>query len=202
MTAYRRLRLPGATYIFTLCLQRRGSALLTEHVALLRHAWGTTLRELPVAAQAVVILPDHLHAIWREPEGRVDYSERWRRIKARFSRALPDDAVPRQDLRPSLRIKRERGIWQRRFWEHAIRDEAELAMALAYLRANPVRHRLVRDPADWPYSSFNRAQDGRAQDGRAQDRQTRPAAGNAAGSPGRVASPARRGATRGVCTGA
>jgi len=152
MTANRRLRLPGATYIFTLCLQERGGSLLTDRVAVLRHAWAATLRELPVAGQAVVVLPDHLHAIWTEPDGVVAYSERWRRIKARFSQALPDDFRPRA----SLRRKRERGIWQRRFREHAIRNTDELGMAMAYLLANPVKHGLVDDPADWPYSSFTR----------------------------------------------
>lgn len=150
MTSYRRLRRPGAIYFFTLCLEHRGSTLLTDQIALLREAWRQTIAEFPVAAQAAVVLPDHLHAIWTEPEGTVAYSERWRRIKARFSNGIERDFEPRQ----SLRRKRERGIWQRRFWEHAIRREQELLQAKEYLRLDPLKHGLVSDPADWPYSSF------------------------------------------------
>ena len=152
MTAYRRLRQPGATYAFTLCLQEPGSALLVDRIDLLRRAWGETLRELPLARQAVVILPDHLHAVWTEPEGVVAFSERWRRIKARFSHRVGTDVTPR----PSLQRRRERGLWQRRFWEHMLRGPGEVDGALAALRQDPVRHGLVADAADWPFSSFAR----------------------------------------------
>ncbi len=153
MTSYRRLRRPGATYFFTLCLQQRGSALLVEQIELLRHAWRLTMRELPVTCRAVVVLPDHLHAIWTEPEDAALFSERWRRIKARFSRGIEGDFQPR----PSLRRKRERGIWQRRFWEHRIRDDRDLADAMQHCRWNPVRHGFAATPEAWPYSSFSRA---------------------------------------------
>lgn len=152
MTRYRRLRVPGATVFFTLCLEQRGSRVLTEHIDLLRDAYRRTVAELPVACPAMVVLPDHLHAIWTEPGGEVHYSERWRRIKARFSHALPQDFFPR----PSLQRKRERGVWQRRFWEHTLRGQAEFFAAMEYCRQSPVRHGLVRAPEDWPYSSFTR----------------------------------------------
>ena len=152
MTAYRRLRLPGATYVFTVCLQDRGSSLLTDRIDALRRAWAETLREWPLAGQVVVVLPDHLHAIWTEPDGVVAYSERWRRIKARFSHQMEVGPAPR----PSLQRKRERGIWQRRFWEHRLRSDAELGAAMDVLRFDPVRHGHAQDPADWPYSSFSR----------------------------------------------
>ncbi|MCC0074981.1 MAG: transposase [Rhodobacter sp.] len=151
MTAYRRLRRPGATYAFTLCLQQPGSTLLTQQIDRLRSAWRTTLGELPVRRQAVVVLPDHLLAIWTEPEGAVQFPERWRRIKARFSRTVSGDFAPR----PSLQRRRERGIWQRRYWEHMIRDAAELDAALETCRLAPVRLGLVTDASDWPYSSFS-----------------------------------------------
>lgn len=154
MARYRRLRLPGATCCFTLCLEERGSRLLTDNIQALRLAWHSTLQELPVRRQAVVVLPDHLHAIWTEPEGQSAYGERWRRIKARFSRQIATVHAPRA----SLQHKRERGIWQRRFWEHTIRNEEALHQALEYLRVNPVKHGLVQHPADWAYSSFNRPQ--------------------------------------------
>jgi putative transposase len=152
MTAYRRLRLPGATYFFTVCLQDRSSTALVDHIDTLRFAYAKTIRELPVTCHAMVILPDHLHAIWTLPEGDSDFSERWRRIKARFSNAV-GVVVPRCD---SKIAKRERGLWQRRFWEHVVRDENGLAAAMDYCWQNPVKHGLVDSPGDWVYSSFNR----------------------------------------------
>ncbi len=152
MTQYRRLRLPGASYFFTLCLETRGSTRLVDHIATLRTAYAATLRELPVLCPAMVVLPDHLHAIWTEPEGVVLYSERWRRIKARFSHALSGEFAP--NARKSR--KRERGLWQRRFWEHAIRGEADFLAAMDYCRLNPVKHGLVENPEDWAFSSFTR----------------------------------------------
>lgn len=153
MTQYRRLRLNGATYYFTLCLQDRSATALTDHIDTLRWAYARTVAELPVTCVAMVVLPDHLHAVWTLPEGDAGFSERWRRIKARFSLALPELAQPRA----SQSAKRDRGIWQRRFWEHAVRGPAELADLVEHCRMNPVRHGLVQDPADWPYSSFAKA---------------------------------------------
>jgi putative transposase len=150
MTEYRRLLLPGATYFFTVRLEQRGSTLLTDHIESLRYAYALTLREYPVTCHAMVVLPDHLHAVWTEPEGGVWYSQRWQRIKARFSHAIPEGG----QQRPSLDRKRERGIWQRRFYEHAIRNQDEFQRALAHCENNPVKHGLVSDAALWPFSSF------------------------------------------------
>jgi len=152
MTNYRRLRQAGATYFFTLCLEARGTTTLVDHIDDLRAAWTTTLRELPVTCPAVVVMPDHLHAIWTEPTDRALYSERWRRIKARFSHRIGGDFHPGA----SKIARRERGLWQRRFWEHAIRDEGGFVAAMEYCQTNPVKHSLVTDPADWPFSSFTR----------------------------------------------
>ncbi|MBI1171253.1 transposase [bacterium] len=152
MTQYRRLLIPGATYFFTVRLERRGDTLLTDHIESLRYAYARTVQDYPVTCHAMVVLPDHLHAVWTEPEGGVWYSERWRGIKARFSHAIPDQGRPRQ----SLADKREKGIWQRRFYEHAIRNPEEFRRALDHCEMNPVRHGLVAAPALWPYSSFAR----------------------------------------------
>jgi putative transposase len=152
MPMYRRMRLPGATYFFTVRLAERGSSVLTEHVDALRAAYRATAAEHPMVCDAIVILPDHLHAVWTLPPGDAAYSERWRKIKARFSRAVGRYG-PRS---ASKRAKRERGLWQRRFWEHTIRGEADHALHLRYCWANPVRHGLVARPADWPYSSIHR----------------------------------------------
>ena len=147
MTAYRRLRIPGGRYVFTLCLQERGSSLLTDRIDLLRLAWRESFRVFPATVQAVVILSDHLNAVLAETEGSVRVSERWQRMKGRFSHAIAD----RSEVRPSLVRRREAGIWQRRFWEHALRSPGAVAEAVAVCRTDPVRHGLVRDPVDWPY---------------------------------------------------
>ncbi len=150
MTHYRRLLLPGATYFFTVRLERRGSTLLTDHIETLRYAYARAVRDFPVTCHAIVVLPDHLHAVWTEPDGGVWYSQRWQRLKARFSYAIPETG----EKRPSLDRKRERGIWQRRFYEHAIRTEEEFQRALNHCEQNPVKHGLVSEAALWPYSSF------------------------------------------------
>lgn len=150
MSHYRRLLIPGATYFFTLRLEDRGATLLTDHIQSLRYAYARAVQDYPVTCHAMVVLPDHLHAIWTEPDGGVWYSERWRRLKARFSHAIP----AQNPIRPSLIAKRERGIWQRRFYEHAIRNPDEFRRALLHIEMNPVKHGLVPEAGLWPYSSF------------------------------------------------
>ncbi|MEL7116985.1 MAG: transposase [Pseudomonadota bacterium] len=152
MTAYRRLRRPGGTFFFTVNLAKRGSTHLYDHVDILREAYALTLRERPVRTDAIVVLPDHLHAIWTLPPGDSDYSTRWRLIKTRFSRATGLDG-PKS---ASKARKLERGLWQRRFWEHAIRDQADMKRHLYYCWLNQVKHGLVSRAADWPLSSIHR----------------------------------------------
>ena len=152
MPNYRRLRIEGGTHFFTVTLADRRSDLLVRRIDLLRAAWCETLLAQPFAVDTVVVLPDHLHAIWTLPSGDDDFSGRWSRLKAAFSRALPQP----QSLSPSLRGKREKGVWQRRFWEHAIRDEQDLIRCRKYCWANPVKHELVSRPTDWPHSSIHR----------------------------------------------
>ena len=151
MTEYRRLPLYGATYFFTVRLEQRGSTLLTDHVDALRFAYAKAVAEFPVTCHAMVVLPDHLHAIWTEPVGGVWYAERWRRIKTRFAQGIhhsPD--------RSNHQEKREQAIWQRRFSEYAIRNEGDFRLSLEHCRMNPVKHGLVKDPDLWPYSSFTK----------------------------------------------
>lgn len=151
MSAYRRPDIPGSSIFFTACLAMRGDDLLIREVARLREVFREVRTVRPFRIEAIVILPDHLHTVWTLPEGDSDYSGRWAAIKAGFSRGLPAGR-----LRPSHVRRREKGIWQRRFWEHHLRDEAELSAAISYCWTNPVRHGLVSDPADWPYSSWHR----------------------------------------------
>ena len=133
-------------------LAERRSRLLTEHIGLLRAAFRDTRARHPFAIEAVVILPDHLHAIWTLPEGDADFTLRWRLIKSAFSSALPRG----ERISASRLAKGERGIWQRRYWEHAIRDEADFERHVDYIHFNPVKHGYVTRVADWPHSSFHR----------------------------------------------
>ena len=152
MTSYRRLRIRGGTYFFSVMLARAGSTDLLDHVDDLRAAYAATFLERPFRTDAIVVLPDHLHAVWTLPEGDDDFSTRWRLIKARFTRRMD---VPRRGS-PSVDGKRERGLWQRRFWEHAIRDEADYLRHVRYCWFNPVMHGLKDRPEEWPWSSVHR----------------------------------------------
>ena len=109
-------------------------------------------QQSPFRIDAMVVLPDHLHGVWTMPAGDCDFPKRWRRIKAGFSAAIPD-TEPRS---ASRRRHGERGIWQRRYWEHLIRDERDLAAHVDYIHYNPVKHGYVQRVQDWPHSSFHR----------------------------------------------
>jgi putative transposase len=152
MPNYRRVRVAGATYFFTVKLADRSSSLLTDRIADLRTAFAETRAALPFRCDAAVILPDHLHMIWTLPAGDADFSTRWRLIKTGFTKSTGRTG-PRS---ASKRAKREAGLWQRRFWEHLVRDETDLTHHLRYCWANPVKHGLVEHPADWPHSSIHR----------------------------------------------
>jgi putative transposase len=152
MTSYRRNFIPGGCFFFTVNLADRGLRLLTEHVDALRGAIRVTRERHPFTIDAIVILPDHLHAVWSMPEGDRDFATRWRLIKSTFSRSF----AAGEPVSASRVAKGERGIWQRRYWEHTIRDEDDLARHIDYVHINPVKHRLVTRVKDWPYSSFHR----------------------------------------------
>ena len=152
MTDYRRSRISGASYFFTVNLADRSQALLTQNIALLRSAFEYTRERHPFIVDAIVVLPEHLHAIWTLPEGDRDFSLRWRLIKTVFSRGL-SHGEHRSNSRQS---KGERGIWQRRYWEHLIRDEVDFSRHVDYIHINPLKHGLVKRVTDWPHSSFHR----------------------------------------------
>jgi putative transposase len=149
---YRRADMPGATYFFTVNLADRKSQLLTEKIDALRNAIRKIRQSHPFEIIAMVVLPDHLHAIWRMPEGDADFPLRWSLIKAAFSRAIPKTEA----IRNSRKHKRERGIWQRRYWEHQIRDEGDLEKHVDYVHFNPVKHGYATRAVEWPYSSIHR----------------------------------------------
>jgi putative transposase len=149
---YRRARVAGATYFFTVNCADRKASLLVKHIATLREVIHKVMIRHPFHINAMVVLPEHLHAIWTLPGGDQDFSTRWSLIKAGFSRQLPEG----EKWNPGRTSKGERGIWQRRFWEHHIRDETDLERHVAYIHYNPVKHGYVRNPADWLYSSIHR----------------------------------------------
>lgn len=148
---YRRANLPGATYFFTVNLADRQRCLLVEHVDLLRSVMQEVRQRHPFHVEAMVVLPDHLHAIWRLPEQDADFAMRWSLIKAGFSRGLPKT----ENISVSRVTKRERGIWQRRYWEHLIRDEADFERHVDYIHYNPVKHGHAPHPTAWLHSSIH-----------------------------------------------
>ncbi len=152
MPDYRRNRIPGGTYFFTVNLLERSLSLLTDHVETLRAAVRQTRSRHPFHIDAWVVLPDHLHCVWTLPRGDANYSARWKAIKIAFTKSLP--ATER--LTPIRRARGERGIWQRRFWEHTLRDDRDYSAHLDYVHYNPVKHGLVKRVSEWPYSSFHR----------------------------------------------
>ncbi|MFW2541095.1 REP-associated tyrosine transposase [Primorskyibacter sp. 2E107] len=156
MVAYQRVRVPGGTVFFTVCLARAGSRLLIDEIDTLRWSVGRTLGEQPVTVLAWVVLPDRMHTIWRLPEGDCRYSRRWGAIKGRFSRALQKAAGAGHS--PALRDPRpgDAGIWQRRFWEHHIRSAEDLRVHLEYCRLAPVEAGLVSHAEDWPFTHLHR----------------------------------------------
>ena len=151
---YRRTRIPGATYFFTAVAYRRRPIFASQAAVLaLEEAIAGVRVRHPFEVDAQVVLPDHLHAVWALPEGDADYSTRWRLIKSSFTRACLQ-SQPAAASNASRAAKGEQTVWQRRFWEHLIRDTRDFAAHVDYIHYNPVRHGLVAAPRDWPHSTF------------------------------------------------
>lgn len=151
MSRYRRAKIEGGVFFFTVALADRSSDLLIRHIERVRQVYRTVQRLRPFATEAVCILPDHMHAVWSLPSGDSDFSIRWRMIKSGVSRSFP---AARWRSASKL-AKREKGIWQRRYWEHAIRDDVDFERHVDYIHFNPVKHGHVTRVCDWPYSSFH-----------------------------------------------
>ena len=144
--------MPGGTYFFTINLLDRQADYLTRHIHVLREAVRRTRRERPFHIDAWVVLPEHTHCIITLPLGDDDFSNRIKAIKIRFVQALPPT-----EQRPKVRaVRGERGIWQRRFWEHAIRDDADYSRHMDYVHYNPVKHGHASRVGEWQYSTFHR----------------------------------------------
>ena len=151
MVNYRRNQLAGGTYFYTVVLHDRRSTVLVDHIDHLRDAFRHVRKQRPFVIEAMVVMPDHLHAIWTLPMCDADYPGRWRAIKSRFTRALVKAGVMLE-----RNAKGEYKLWQRRYWEHTIRDEADMARHIDYIHYNPVKHGYVASVVEWPYSSFHR----------------------------------------------
>jgi len=153
MPDYRRAWHPGGTYFFTVnLLQRQGNNLLIQYVGLLREVVRSVRQRHPFIIHGWVVLPDHMHCVIELPPDDADFATRWRLIKMEFSKALP-----KTERRSKVRLSRgERGIWQRRYWEHLIRDDADFHAHMDYVHINPLKHSLVRRVGDWPHSTFHR----------------------------------------------
>jgi putative transposase len=152
MPNYRRVWVSGGTYFFTVNLLERRRTLLVDRIDALRASFRVVHARRPFQMIAAVVLPDHLHCIWKLPADDADNATRWRHIKRLFAHSV-EAAERRSDTRIA---RKERGIWQRRFWEHLIRDEADLCHHIDYVHINPVKHRLVPRVTDWPWSTFHR----------------------------------------------
>jgi putative transposase len=154
MTDYRRFYLPGSTWFFTVNLENRlDNHLLVEQIDLLRLAFQYVKQRHPFQIQAVVIMPEHLHCLWTLPPDDDDNAIRWNLLKGHFSRALP---VVNETISASRAKRRERGIWQRRFWARFMTSQDDFNTHVDYIHWNPVKHGWVSQVSDWPHSSFHR----------------------------------------------
>ena len=145
------IRAKGSVFFFTVVLAQRPSNLLIDEIDRLRRIYKLIQQRHPFETIAICILPDHIHALWALPESDADFSTRWSLIKSGFSRGL--DARTRSASKVG---KREKGVWQRRYWQHAVRDEADFERHVDYIHYNPVKHGHVTRVVDQPHSSFHR----------------------------------------------
>ena len=125
---------------------------MVDHINALRQSMRTVKQKHPFNIDAIVIMPDHLHTIMTLPADDNDYPKRWMLIKAGFSRQIPKT----EQINKSRASKRERGIWQRRYWEHLIRDDNDYQAHVNYIHYNPVKHGYVKQANHWPHSSIQR----------------------------------------------
>jgi putative transposase len=157
MPTYRRWMIPGATYFFTLVTYRRRRIFdRGDNVRLLGDVLRSVRSELPFRTIAMAVLPDHLHYIWSLPRGDADFSTRWKRIKRDFTVRFVGERSDDHEVSSSRRARGERGVWQRRFWEHVVQDDEELEGLCDDIHYNPVKHGYAASPAEWPWSTFAR----------------------------------------------
>ena len=155
MPNYKRVRLEGGTYFFTVVTMNRMPILTTPLARrCLSKAFALTKKRYPFKLKAICLLPDHLHCVWTLPESDSDYSTRWSFLKGTFTRLYLNGGGVQGTKNASRKVRHEAGIWQRRLWEHLIRDDKDYYNHLDYLHYNPVKHGLVKSPAEWKWSTF------------------------------------------------
>ncbi|MDM8536888.1 transposase [Desulfobacterales bacterium HSG17] len=158
MPDYKRLAIKGGTYFFTQVIYDRDAAWLCNDIArtALKQAITKVRKKYPFSIEAFVLLPDHFHCILTLPENDGDYATRWRLIKTFVTKQLGDRLMLKKEPSMSRKKRGERNIWQRRYWEHLIRDEQDFSDHINYLHYNPVKHELCTAPEDWRFSSFHK----------------------------------------------
>lgn len=157
MPQYRRSKTKGGAFFFTVCTLGRQPLLIQAGVrTALRAAIKLVRSKYPFSIDAWVLMPDHLHCIWTLPEDGANFGLRWALIKQQVTKRCAHIFHPEGGQSTSRIKRRESGLWQRRFWEHQIRDETDLLNHMNYLHWNPVKHGHVRRVSDWPYSTFHR----------------------------------------------
>jgi putative transposase len=156
MPNYRRRRFGGLVFLTLVTYGRRRLFERGDARGFLRAAMSLTRQERPWETEAIVLLPDHLHMLWRMPECDTDYSTRISVVKKRFTRAILGGGLQEPVPTAGQVRHRRRAVWQERFWEHTIRDAKDFWFHVEYIHTNPVKHGLVQRPWDWPYSSFKK----------------------------------------------
>jgi putative transposase len=157
MPEYRRIRTKGATYFFTVVTHERQPILcLPESLKAMQTVFADVARRFPFGMDAWVVLPDHIHVIWTLPEADSNYSTRWAMIKKDITKHLRSSVYTDAASTESRAHHRDGSVWQRRFWEHQIRDEPDYRSHLDYIHFNPVRHGLAAGPREWKCSSFRK----------------------------------------------
>jgi len=157
MSNWRRSHVPGGTFFFTLVTYQRQPILTMPAArALLREVTLECRGKWPFDIIAIVLLPDHLHALWQLPDGDTDYSKRWGWMKKEFTKRWLAGGGIEKPISESRRNNRRRGVWQRKFWEHTVRDQRDFERHMDYIHYNPVKHGVVSRVSDWPWSSFHR----------------------------------------------
>ena len=152
---YRRAFVPDGSFFFTAVTEQRQPLFASAYaVGLSRTAFRAVRSTRPFEVDAIVVLPDHLHCIWTLPPGDADFATRWWLIKTCFAKHC--DPALRAEPHRARKAKREQALWQHRYWEHALRDEADVIRHVAYVHFNPVKHGLVSSAIEWSYSSFRR----------------------------------------------
>jgi len=152
---YRRYFVPGGCYFFTVVTENRQKILtLPSSYAFLQEAFDKVKQDRPFVLEALVILPDHLHCIWKLPPGDFDFSTRWRLIKTRFTKQHRSSGSSESQGK-HFQKKNQKKVWQNRYWEHFLRDEDDYRNHIDYIHFNPVKHGYVQSPTEWPFSSFH-----------------------------------------------